>query len=54
MSDTDVKTYTGIARSIFEAILDMIKVVSPLTYWPGKEFRTSSVENQLLICPMRL
>ena len=52
--DNDVQKYTGIARSICEAIVDMIKVVSPLHYWHGKEFRTSSVENQLLICLMRL
>jgi len=54
LSDTDVKNYTGVATSIFEAIVDMIKVVSPLNYWSGKAVGTISVENQLLICLMRL
>ena len=54
LSDTDVKKYTGFASSLFEASVDMMKVVSTLHYWSGTDFRTSSVENQRLICLMRL
>ena len=54
LSDFDVKTYTGIDRSVFQGIVTTIEKFSPLNLWSGFPVKSICLEDQLLILLLRL
>ena len=54
LSDTDIKTYTGLEWGKFDAVKEMIDRFKPLTYWTGKAVTSISSSDQLLMFLMRL
>ena len=54
LSDSNIKSYTGIDKPIFEVIANTIKKFLPLNYWSGFQVKSISLEDQLLIFLMKL
>jgi len=54
LSDSDVKNYTGIDRSVFQVIVSTIEKFSPLNMWSGFPVKSICLEDQLLILLLRL
>ncbi|XP_065057293.1 uncharacterized protein LOC135685315 [Rhopilema esculentum] len=54
MSAEDIKNYTGLEKTKFDAVKEMIDRFKPLNYWTGKAVTSISGSDQLLIFLMRL
>ena len=54
MSSEDLKNYTGLEKTKFDAVKEMMDRFKPLNYWTGKAVSSFSGSDQLLIFLKRL
>ena len=54
LTDEDIKNYTGLEKTRFDAVKEMIDRFKPLNYWTGKAVTSISSSDQLLMFLMRL